>query len=144
MGIFGFFRRKEDIYEEQKKLVNGILDKYFEGSAERVYEDASKLLEITKYDKYDLSIKELSILILRCIEFREKKQGWCERTITVLRRNSSNKLPDVELRWLLVYCDVHYIKHGERGEAMIIMELAGRQMGMPSPLGEVSTSYKFD
>lgn len=143
MGIFSFFKRKEDVYEEQKNFIQGILDKYFEGSVERVYKDASELLEMTKYDKYDLTIKELSILILRCIEFREKKQGWCERTKTVLRRNSSNKLPDVELRWLLVYCDVHYIKDG-RGEAMIIMELAGRKIGMPSPLGEVSASYKFD
>lgn len=143
MGIFSFFKRKEDFYEEQKRFVQGILDKYFEGSVERVYEDASKLLEITKYDKYDITIKELSILILRCIEFREKKRGWCEKTKTILRRNSSNKLPDVELRWLLVYCDVHYIKKSSREEMILIAEVGGRQIGMPSPLGNISATYHF-
>lgn len=141
MGLFNLFKKKPVSEEAKQNFINGIYDKYFDGSDDKLLEDASELLKVTKFN---LTLEEMSGMLIRCLGFRELKGGWCDKTRDTLRRDCSEKLPDVELRWLLVYCDVHYIKHNSRMELEILMEQAGRQMGMPSPLGDISASYKFE
>ena len=141
MGLFNLFKKKSVSEEERRNFVNGIYDKYFDGSYDKLHEDASELLEVTKFN---LTLEEMSGMLIRCLGFRELKEGWCDMTRDTLRRDCSEKLTDVELQWLLVYSDVHYIKHDSGLELEILMEQAGRQMGMPSPLGDISASYQFE
>ncbi len=85
----------------------------------------------------------MSTLLIRCLGFRELKGDWNSKTANALRIDCSGKLPDVELKWILVYCDLHYVVKDSAKEALLLFELAGRQMGMPSPHGDISTNYKF-
>lgn len=140
MGIFRFFKKKTSTEEERQDFIKSVADKYFEGSLEKLHDDASKLIEITKFN---LTLDEMSGMIMRCIVFRELKGGWTEKTRNALRRDCSGKLSDIDLKWLLVYCDIHYIKKDKDEEIEIICEQAGRQIGMPSPLGDISANYQF-
>lgn len=140
MGIFSFFRKKTTDEETRQDFVKGIWNKYFEGSKDKLHDDASKLLETTKFN---LTEDEMSGMIMRCIAIRELKGGWTEATRNALRKDCSGKLSDVDLKWLLVYCDIHYIKKDNNQEILIVCEQAGRQIGMPSPLGDISTNYQF-
>lgn len=142
MGLFNFFKKKRGVSEEtRQKFLDSILEKYFASSKVVLQKDVSDLLELTKYSVTD---NELAILLIRCLGFRELKGGWNKQTAEALRNDSSGKLPDEELKWLLVYCDVHYIQKDSKKEMLLIAELGGRQIGMPSPLGQLSANYKFD
>lgn len=142
MGLFNFFKKKRGVSEEtRQKFLDSILEKYFASSKVVLQKDVSDLLELTKYSVTD---NELAILLIRCLGFRELKGGWNKQTAEALRNDCSGKLPDEELKWLLVYCDVHYIQKDSKKEMLLIAELGGRQIGMPSPLGQLSANYKFD
>ena len=139
MGLFGFFKKKEVSEETRQGFLNKLLTKYFEGSKAKLGADAVDLLELTKYE---ITPGEMATLLIRCLGFRELKGDWNAKTANALRMDCSGKLPDVELKWILVYCDLHYVVKDSAKEALLLFELAGRQMGMPSPYGNVSTNYK--
>lgn len=140
MGLFGFFKKKEVSEETRQGFLNKLLTKYFEGSKAKLGADAADLLELTKYE---ITPGEMATLLIRCLGFRELKGDWNAKTANALRMDCSGKLPDVELKWILVYCDLHYVVKDSAKEALLLLELAGRQMGMPSPHGDISTNYKF-
>lgn len=140
MGLFGFFKKKEVREETRQGFLNKLLTKYFEGSKAKLGADAADLLELTKYE---ITPEEMATLLIRCLGFRELKGDWNAKTANALRMDCSGKLPDVELKWILVYCDLHYVVKDSAKEALLLFELAGRQMGMPSPHGDISTNYKF-
>ena len=140
MGLFGFFKKKEVSEETRQGFLNKLLTKYFEGSKAKLGADAADLLELTKYE---ITPGEMATLLIRCLGFRELKGDWNANTANALRMDCSGKLPDVELKWILVYCDLHYVVKDSAKEALLLFELAGRQMGMPSPHGDISTNYKF-
>ena len=140
MGLFGFFKKKEVSEEPRQGFLNKLLTKYFEGSKAKLGADAADLLELTKYE---ITPGEMATLLIRCLGFRELKGDWNAKTANALRMDCSGKLPDVELKWILVYCDLHYVVKDSAKEALLLFELAGRQMGMPSPHGDISTNYKF-
>lgn len=140
MGLFGFFKKKEVSEETRQGFLNKLLTKYFEGSKAKLGADAADLLELTKYE---ITPGEMATLLIRCLGFRELKGDWNAKTANALRMYCSGKLPDVELKWILVYCDLHYVVKDSAKEALLLFELAGRQMGMPSPHGDISTNYKF-
>ena len=140
MGLFGFFKKKEVSEETRQGFLNKLLTKYFEGSKAKLGADAADLLELTKYE---ITPGEMATLLIRCLGFRELKGDWNAKTANALRMDCSGKLPDVELKWILVYCDLHYVVKDSAKEALLLFELAGRQMGMPSPYGDISTNYKF-
>lgn len=140
MGLFNLFKKKPASQETKQNFVRNIYDKYFNGSIDKLREDASELLGVTKYN---LTQEVMSGMIIRCLGFRELKRGWDDLTRNALRKDRSGKLSDIELKWLMVYCDVHYIKKSSREEMMLIAEVGGRQIGMPSPLGNISATYHF-
>ena len=140
MGLFNLFKKKPASQETKQNFVRNIYDKYFNGSIDKLREDASELLGVTKYN---LTQEVMSGMIIRCLGFRELKRGWDDLTRNALRKDCSGKLSDIELKWLMVYCDVHYIKKSSREEMMLIAEVGGRQIGMPSPLGNISATYHF-
>ena len=140
MGLFGFFKKKEVSEETRQGFLNKLLTQYFEGSKAKLGADAADLLELTKYE---ITPEEMATLLIRCLGFRELKGDWNAKTANALRMDCSGKLPDVELKWILVYCDLHYVVKDSAKEALLLFELAGRQMGMPSPHGDISTNYKF-
>ena len=140
MGLFGFFKKKEVSEETRQGFLNKLLTKYFEGSKAKLGADAADLLELTKYE---ITPGEMATLLIRCLGFRELKGDWNAKTANALRMDCSGKLPDVELKWILVYCDLHYVVKDSAKEALLLFELAGRQLGMPSPHGDISTNYKF-
>ena len=140
MGLFGFFKKKEVSEETRQGFLNKLLTKYFEGSKAKLGADAADLLELTKYE---ITPEEMATLLIRCLGFRELKGDWNAKTANALRMDCSGKLPDVELKWILVYCDLHYVVKDSAKEALLLFELAGRQMGMPSPHGDISTNYKL-
>ena len=140
MGLFGFFKKKEVSEETRQGFLNKLLTKYFEGSKAKLGADAADLLELTKYE---ITPGEMATLLIRCLGFRELKGDWNAKTANALRMDCSGKLPDVELKWILFYCDLHYVVKDSAKEALLLFELAGRQMGMPSPHGDISTNYKF-
>ena len=140
MGLFGFFKKKEVSEETRQGFLNKLLTKYFEGSKAKLGADAADLLELTKYE---ITPGEMATLLIRCLGFRELKGDWNAKTANALRMDCSGKLPDVELKWILVYCDLHYVVKDSAKEALLLFELAGRQMGMPSPHGDISANYKF-
>ena len=140
MGLFGFFKKKEVSEETRQGFLNKLLTKYFEGSKAKLGADAADLLELTKYE---ITPGEMATLLIRCLGFRELKGDCNAKTANALRMDCSGKLPDVELKWILVYCDLHYVVKDSAKEALLLFELAGRQMGMPSPHGDISTNYKF-
>ena len=140
MGLFGFFKKKEVSEETRQGFLNKLLTKYFEGSKAKLGADAADLLELTKYE---ITPGEMATLLIRCLGFRELKGDWNAKTANALRMDCSGKLPDVELKWILVYCDLHYVVKDSAKEPLLLFELAGRQMGMPSPHGDISTNYKF-
>ena len=140
MGLFGFFKKKEVSEETRQGFLNKLLTKYFEGSKAKLGADAADLLELTKYE---ITPGEMATLLIRCLGFRELKGDWNAKTANALRMDCSGKLPDVELKWILVYCDLHYVVKDSAKEALLLFQLAGRQMGMPSPHGDISTNYKF-
>ena len=140
MGLFDLFKKKTVSEETRNNFLNKLLTKYFEGSKAKLGADASELLELTKYE---ITPGEMATLLIRCLGFRELKGDWNAKTANALRMDCSGKLPDVELKWILVYCDLHYVVKDSAKEALLLFELAGRQMGMPSPHGDISTNYKF-
>ena len=140
MGLFDFSKKKEVREETRQGFLNKLLTKYFEGSKAKLGADAADLLELTKYE---ITPEEMATLLIRCLGFRELKGDWNAKTANALRMDCSGKLPDVELKWILVYCDLHYVVKDSAKEALLLFELAGRQMGMPSPHGDISTNYKF-
>ena len=106
MGLFGFFKKKEVSEETRQGFLNKLLTKYFEGSKAKLGADAADLLELTKYE---ITPGEMATLLIRCLGFRELKGDWNAKTANALRMDCSGKLPDVELKWILVYCDLHYV-----------------------------------
>lgn len=60
-----------------------------------------------------------------------------------MKKTCFGKLSEDELRWILVYCDLHYINKNPETEALLLMELGGKQIGMPSPLGSISQEYIY-
>ena len=142
MGIFDLFKKKKVVSQEtQRQFLDNILIKYFDGSKEKLQKDAIELLELTKYG---INLSQMIALLMRCLGLRELKGVWNKQVLETLRKDSSGLLPDKELKWLLVYCDVHYIKKDSSKEVRLIAELGGRQIGMPSPLGDLSANYEFD
>ena len=140
MGIFDIFKKKTVSEETRNNFLERLLTKYFKGSKTKLTEDANELLELTKYD---ITPGEMATLLIRCLGFRELNGGWNEQTANVLRQDCSGKLPDIDLKWILVYCDLHYMHKDSAKEALLLVELGGRQIGMPSPHGDISTNYKF-
>ena len=140
MGLFDLFKKKEVGEETRQGFLVKLLSKYFEGSKAKLGADAAELLELTKYD---ITPGEMATLLIRCLGFRELNGDWNPNTANALRKDCSGKLPDVELKWILVYTDLHYVVKDSAKEALLMFELAGRQMGMPSPHGDISANYKF-
>lgn len=141
MGVFDLFKKKKIVSAEtRQKFLDNIIENYFDGSREKLQKDALELLELTKYG---ITAGEMATLLIRCLGIRELKGGWNQQTSDTLKNDCSNKLPLEELKWLLAYCDVHYIKKDSSKEMLLIAELGGRQIGMRSPLGEISSTYKF-
>ena len=140
MGIFDIFKKKTVSEETRNIFLDKLLTKYFEGSKAKLTEDANELLELTKYD---ITPGEMATLLIRSLGFRELNGGWNSQTANTMRQDCSGKLPDVELKWILVYCDLHYVHKDSAKEALLLFELGGRQIGMPSPHGDISTNYKF-
>ena len=140
MGIFDIFKKKTVSEETRNIFLDKLLTKYFEGSKAKLTEDANELLELTKYD---ITPGEMATLLIRSLGFRELNGGWNEQTANVLRQDCSGKLPDIDLKWILVYCDLHYVIKDSAKEALLLYELGGRQIGMPSPHCDISTNYKF-
>lgn len=140
MGIFNVFKKKTVNEEKRQNFLDKLLTKYFEGSKAKLAEDANELLKLTKYD---ITPGEMATLLIRCLGFRELNGGWDIQSANTMRQDCSGKLPDVELKWILVYCDLHYVHKDSAKDALLMFELAGRQIGMPSPHGDVSTNYIF-
>ena len=140
MGIINVFKKKTVSEEKRQNFLDKLLAKYFEGSKAKLAEDANELLELTKYD---ITPGEMATLLIRCLGFRELNGEWNVQTANTMRQDCSGKLPDVELKWILVYCDLHYMHKDSAKEALLLFELGGRQIGMPSPHGDISTNYKF-
>ena len=141
MGLFDLFKKKEAVKEEPRNaFLDKILAKYFNGSKPKLLADAKELLELTKFN---LTAEDMIALLLRGLGCLELKGGWNHGTANAMRMDCSGKLSDVDLKWVLVYCDLHYVHKDSAKEALLMFELAGRQMGMPSPYGNVSTNYKF-
>jgi hypothetical protein len=141
MGLFDVFKKKKPVSEE---TVNGFLDKllakYFEGSKPKLLADAKELLELTKFN---LTVDDMIALLLRGLGCLELKGQWNSGTANAMRMDCSGKLSDVDLKWILVYCDLHYVHKNPAKEALLMFELAGRQIGMPSPHGDISKNHKF-
>lgn len=140
MGLFDFFKKKEVNEETRQRFLDKLLLKYFNGSKTKLGSDAKELLKMTKYG---ITLEEMTALLVRCLGTRELGGGWNKDVADAMSRECSGKLPDVELKWLLVYCDLHYIHTNPTKEAILMFELAGRQMGMPSPYGNISHNYQF-
>ena len=140
MGIFDIFKKKTVSEDTRNNFLDKLLTKYFEGSKAKLAKDANELLELTKYD---ITPGEMATLLIRSLGFRELNGGWNSQTANTMRQDCSGKLPDVELKWILVYCDLHYVHKDSAKEALLLFELGGRQIGMPSPHGDISTNYKF-
>ena len=140
MGIFNliFGNKKPKLTKEN--IGSFLLDKYFDSNREQLFSEAKHLLEITKYD---VDVNDFTAIILRCLGFRELKAGWTELVRNTLNNDFKGRLPETELKWLYVYCDVHYINKDNEAEMILIAELGGRQIGMPSPLGNISNNYRF-
>ena len=102
--------------------------------------DAKELLELTKFN---LSVNDMTALLLRGLGTLELKGGWNADTANAMRKECVGKLTDIDLKWLLEYCDLHYVHKNSAQEALLMFELAGRQMGMPSSYGKVSKNYVF-
>lgn len=141
MGLFDFFKNKRTVSEKAaNSFLENIVAKYFDGSRPKLLADAKELLELTKLN---LTENEMIALLLRGLGTLELKGDWNADTATAMRNECSGKLTDVDLKWLLVYCDLHYVHKNPKQEALLMFELAGRQMGMPSPHGEISKNYVF-
>ncbi len=141
MGLFDIFKKKESVKKETyNNFLDKILSKYFEGSKPKLLADAKDLLELTKFN---LTAEDMIALLLRGLGCLELKGGWNPDTANAMRMDCSGKLSDVDLKWVLVYCDLHYVHKDSAKEALLMFELAGRQMGMPSPYGNVSRNHKF-
>ena len=119
MGLFGFFKKKEVSEETRQGFLNKLLTKYFEGSKAKLGADAADLLELTKYE---ITPGEMATLLIRCLGFRELKGDWNAKTANALRMDCSGKLPDVELKWILVYCDLHYVVKDSAKEALLLLK----------------------
>lgn len=50
MGLFNLFKKKPASQETKQNFVRNIYDKYFNGSIDKLREDASELLGVTKYN----------------------------------------------------------------------------------------------
>ena len=141
MGLFDFFKNKRTVSEKAaNSFLENIVAKYFNASTPKLLADAKELLELTKLN---LTENEMIALLLRCLGTLELKGDWNADTATAMRNECSGKLTDTELKWLLVYCDLHYVHKSPGQEALLLFELAGRQMGMHSPHGEISKNYVF-
>lgn len=141
MGLFDFFKNKRTVSEKAaNSFLENIVAKYFDGSRPKLLADAKELLELTKLN---LTENEMIALLLRGLGTLELKGDWNADTATAMRNECSGKLTDVDLKWLLVYCDLHYVHKNQKQEALLMFELAGRQMGMSSPHGEISKNYVF-
>ena len=142
MGFFDIFhKRKPASPEAQRRFLDKLLNKYFEGSRSKLQEEVFDLLEITKFN---VSADQMLALVLRCVGSLELGSGWNQRVLDCLRVDSDGQISDVDLKWLMVYCDLNYIKSGNPElKALLLFELGGRQIGLPSPTGNVSDKYKF-
>jgi hypothetical protein len=141
MGLFDLFKKKEAVKKETcNSFLDQLLAKYFEGSKQKLLADAKELLELTKFN---LTAEDMIALLLRGLGCLELNGDWNPGTANAMRMDCSGKLKDVDLKWVLVYCDLHYVHKDPAKEALLMFELAGRQIGMPSPHGNISTNYKF-
>lgn len=121
-------------------FLGNIVAKYFGGSKTKLFADAKELLELTKFN---LSVNDMIALLLRGLGTLELKGGWNTDIANALSKECSGKLSNGDLKWLLVYCDLHYVHKNPEQEALLMFELAGKQIGMPSPHGEISSNYIF-
>lgn len=141
MGLFDFFKNKRTVSEKAaNSFLENIVAKYFDGSSPKLLADAKELLELTKFN---LSVNDMTALLLRGLGTLELKGGWNADTANAMRKECVGKLTDIDLKWLLEYCDLHYVHKNSAQEALLMFELAGRQMGMPSSYGKVSKNYVF-
>lgn len=138
MALFDWLRRKSND-ERQKEFVEKIINKYI-GSRANLFKDAQELLLTTKFG---LTEQEMSALILRGLIIRDFKDKWDKKNAELMKKTCFGKLSEDELRWILVYCDLHYINKNPETEALLLMELGGKQIGMPSPLGSISQEYIY-
>ena len=120
MGIFDIFKKKTVSEETRNNFLERLLTKYFKGSKTKLTEDANELLELTKYD---ITPGEMATLLIRCLGFRKLNGGWNEQTANVLRQDCSGKLPDIDLKWILVYCDLHYMHKDSAKEALLLFAI---------------------
>lgn len=131
MGLFNFFRKKKIVTEENRNaFLDKILVKFFNGSKSKLLADAKELLQLTKYD---ITIEDMIALLLRALGSLELNGKWGENTAKAMRMDCFGKLPDIELKWIYDYCDLHYVHKNPTKEALLLFELAGRQIGMPAP-----------
>jgi len=141
MGLFDLFKKKEKVSQETAyNFLDNLIKKYFDGSKAKLFSDAEELIELTKFQ---LTTNEMMSLLLRGLGCFELKGSWNKDTATAMRKDCSGKLKDVDLKWILVYCDLHYVHKDSTKEALLLFELAGRQIGMPSPHGDISSNYRF-
>lgn len=139
MGLFDFFRKKKSVEERAADFTKKLIVRYI-GSHEKLESDTNELLKMAKFN---VSEGLLSMMTLRCLGFLSLKSGWNEAVLTTLRNDCAGRISDVDLKWLMVYVDVHYIHKNPTIEAALLFELGGRQMGMPSPSGDISKKYTF-
>lgn len=135
MGLFDFFKKKETVKEEScNAFLDTILAKYFNGSKPKLLADAKELLELTKFN---LTAEDMIALLLRALGCLELNGNWNDSTARAMRMDCNGKLPNVELKWLYDYCDLHYIHKNAAKEFLLLNEMAGRQIGMPAPPHEI-------
>jgi len=139
MGLFDIFRKKRRA-NNAVEVINNLVDKYF-GGRTALNNDARELLKETKFD---VSEEILAFLMAKCLGYISLNTGWTSTIANSLKRDSQGNISQEDLKWLMVYVDLHYVHKNPTKEAMLLFELSGRNMGMPSPSGNISTNYKFE
>lgn len=130
MGLFDIFKGKTSSGDPQQELIDKIIRRYFNGSKEKLQAEVKDLLEITKFD---ISFEQLSALLLCSLGYHGVNAKWSEKIHNQLKLLCRGKVPEVELKWLFDYCDLHYIHPNPSKEFLLLSEMAGRQIGMPAP-----------
>ena len=129
MGLFDLFKSKSSGEGTQQELIEKIIRRYFNGSREQLKADVNDLLEVTKYD---ISFEQMSALLICSLGYHGVNANWSEKILNQMKQLCSRKLPDVELKWLFDYCDLHYIHKNPGKEFILLSEMAGRQTGRPA------------
>ena len=75
----------------------------------------------------------MSALLLCSFGYHGTNSSWNQSILNHFRQLCGEKLPDVELKFIYDYCDLHYINKNPAKEWLLLSELGGRQIGMSAP-----------